>query len=137
MWPRQFVFATTILANWPFNDAGVNAAATGKTSDNGILELARASLEQRTRSVDQIISDAAARHLTPLLPIPFTVCAVGGYGRSELFPHSDIDLLILADNEDESALNEGAVERFLAGGVGCRPARQSIGSAAGRMLPIA
>ncbi len=81
---------------------GVNAAATdaGNTSSS-ILEQALVSLEQRTRSVDQIVSDAAARHLTPRLTFPFTVCAVGGYGRSELFPHSDIDLLILAENEED------------------------------------
>ena len=64
----------------------VNAAAAAEKPAIAILEQAIASLGQRTRSVDQTISDAAAHHLTPRLAFPFTICAVGGYGRSELVP---------------------------------------------------
>ena len=91
----------------------VNAAASPDETGTTILEQAIASLEQRTRSVDQTISDAAAHHLTPRLAFPFTICAVGGYGRSELFPYSDIDLLILADSEDDLPAMKDPLSDFL------------------------
>ena len=68
-----------------------------------------AALAQRTALVEEI-----ALHLwTEVIcseergPRNFTLLALGGFGRSWLFPHSDIDLLFLhADSESEQAFKD-------------------------------
>ena len=56
-------------------------------------------LASRTALVDSLVRDRWAS-----MPPGITICAVGGYGRSELFPHSDIDLLILTPDEPTQAV---------------------------------
>ncbi len=54
---------------------------------------------QRTHFVDETVKKAVDSYLLPKLAGPFAVVAVGGYGRRELFPYSDIDLLIVFESE--------------------------------------
>src|ERR1041385_2300746 len=55
-------------------------------------------LAERTAFVDDIVCAGAAELLAER-PAGFSLLAVGGYGRRQLFPHSDVDLLLLFEND--------------------------------------
>jgi [protein-PII] uridylyltransferase len=58
-------------------------------------------LREHCRLIDRILKDVW-RQLQ--LPAPLALLAVGGYGRGELYPHSDIDVLVLLPDPASTAL---------------------------------
>ncbi|HEX4596212.1 MAG TPA: [protein-PII] uridylyltransferase [Burkholderiaceae bacterium] len=69
----------------------------------------RRLLLQLSRVADHFVRRAAAQTAVSRFA---SVAAVGGYGRAELFPHSDVDLLIIPEREPATAQAE-RIEAFV------------------------
>jgi [protein-PII] uridylyltransferase len=70
-------------------------------------------LATRTSLVDGLVIRALEESLLPVFPRGLSVVAVGGFGRCELFPHSDVDLLLLVEQEPKSPAARDALAAFL------------------------
>ncbi|HEY3075816.1 MAG TPA: nucleotidyltransferase domain-containing protein, partial [Burkholderiales bacterium] len=66
----------------------------------------RALLKAHAQLIDRTVKSV------PGLPRGAALVATGGYGRCELYPSSDIDLLVLLAREPEAAERE-SLERFI------------------------
>lgn len=70
----------------------------------------RALLEKHTSLIDSALEDYFKKSKAD--PDNMALMALGGYGRKELFPYSDIDLMLLYHPASENKLNEVAEALF-------------------------
>ncbi|OYY81138.1 MAG: hypothetical protein B7Y33_02320, partial [Hydrogenophilales bacterium 16-62-9] len=66
-------------------------------------------LTRHTALVDSVLAEISTR---VALPASICLAAVGGYGRSELFPGSDVDALLLLPHEP-TAQEQAALENWV------------------------
>ncbi|WP_460762497.1 [protein-PII] uridylyltransferase [Lysobacter fragariae] len=88
--------------------AETDAALAARFDANGDIDRLLAA---RTQAIDAIVREAWS-HCVPQ-DAELSLFAVGGYGRGELFPQSDIDLLVQAEATAQS-LHTDALARFFA-----------------------
>jgi [protein-PII] uridylyltransferase len=63
------------------------------------------------RLVDATLSEL---WMASAMPVGAALVAAGGYGRGELFPHSDVDVLVLLPDDSTAEAARPALERFIA-----------------------
>lgn len=74
---------------------------------------AAAVLASRSTGVDSLLTQVFRSILAPEFGRGLALVATGGYGRAELFPCSDIDLLLLVDKEPQTEQARQAISVFL------------------------
>jgi [protein-PII] uridylyltransferase len=72
-----------------------------------------AAVAARSQTVDEIVRGYVERLVPPERQEGFAVLAVGGYGRAQLFPFSDVDILFLVRSESEASQRKDEISTLL------------------------
>ncbi len=95
-----------------FRERAASESARLKTLNENQASAARL-VRARVQSVDSILQDAWRLIMPePLRHRDMALVAVGGYGREELNPHSDIDIMLLT-NGNKRAIEPQTIETFV------------------------
>jgi [protein-PII] uridylyltransferase len=70
------------------------------------------AVHARAEAVDSLLAAAFDMAVDDSSPAGFALLAVGGYGRRELFPYSDIDLLFLLEGKTQERESKNLVRRI-------------------------
>jgi [protein-PII] uridylyltransferase len=70
-------------------------------------------LDGLTGLIDQLALQAYRESFAPAFPDSLAMLAVGGFGRRELFPYSDVDILILIERESQTSGLKEALSEFV------------------------
>jgi [protein-PII] uridylyltransferase len=73
----------------------------------------RRTLEARATEVTESVRRAWSKSLQPRFPSGVALAATGGFGRGELFPYSDVDLLFVVETENQIPPMKDALSAFL------------------------
>ena len=93
------------VVNLPSNSSSTTVRQTFLATGDALTALA-----ERTSQVDHLVIDASAELCRIANP---AILAVGGYGRRQLFPYSDVDLLLLFESESQASGHKEAIAAFL------------------------
>lgn len=106
----------TIVGNRPFSAESLASGADWESIRDAFFRSGDPDpiLAWRTEQVDALVI-GGHRDFLSNTEEPLAVLAVGGYGRRQLFPYSDIDLLLLFEKDSAAQNSKNLVSPFLQG----------------------